>query len=120
MAPEEREQQRADVRAVHVGVGHEHDAVVAKLVDAERLAEPAAERHDQVLDLLVAEDLVGPRLLDVEDLAAQRQDRLVAALARLLGGAACGQSLDDEDLAVRRVALAAVDQLAGQRRRLEQ
>jgi hypothetical protein len=30
---EERQQQRADVRAVDVGVGHDDDAVIAQLVD---------------------------------------------------------------------------------------
>ena len=37
-------------------------------------------------------------LLDVEDLAAQRQHRLRVAVAALLGRAAGGVALDDEDL----------------------
>ncbi len=36
LAVEEREQQRADVRAVHVGVGHDDDPAVAQLGDVER------------------------------------------------------------------------------------
>ena len=32
---EERQQQRADVRSVHVGVGHDDDLVVAQLGDVE-------------------------------------------------------------------------------------
>jgi hypothetical protein len=35
LAVEEGQQQRADVRAVHVGVGHDDDAVVAQLGDVE-------------------------------------------------------------------------------------
>jgi hypothetical protein len=35
---EERQQQRADVRAVDVGVGHDDDAVVAQLVEVELVA----------------------------------------------------------------------------------
>ena len=35
---EERQQQRADVRAVDVGVGHDDDLVVAKLVELELIA----------------------------------------------------------------------------------
>ena len=38
LAVEEGQQQRADVRAVDVGVGHDDDAVVAQLVDVEVLA----------------------------------------------------------------------------------
>jgi hypothetical protein len=45
---EEGQQQRADVRAVHVGVGHDDDAVVAQLVDVEVFAADAgAQRGDQ-------------------------------------------------------------------------
>ena len=62
-----------------------------------------------------AEHLVEARPLDVEDLAAQRQDRLVGAVARLLGRAAGGIALDEEQLALRRIALLAVGELAGQR-----
>ena len=42
---EEREQQRSDVRAVHVGVGHDDDAVIPHLGEIELLhADSAAER----------------------------------------------------------------------------
>ena len=57
---------------------------------------------------------VEPRALDVEDLAAQRQDRLDAAVAALLGRAAGAVALDDEQLGLGRVALLAVGELAGQ------
>ena len=47
LAVEERQQQRADVRAVDVGVGHDDDAVVAELRDVEVFgADAAAERGD--------------------------------------------------------------------------
>ena len=82
---EEREQQRADVRAVDVRVGHDDDAVIAQLVGVVLvLAEAGAERRDQRDDLLRAHELVEARALDVEDLAAQRQDRLELAVAALL------------------------------------
>ena len=58
--------------------------------------------------------LVEARLLDVEHLAAQRQDRLELAVAALLGGAAGGIALDEVELAQRRVLLLAVGELAGQ------
>ena len=49
---EERQQQRADVAAVDVGVGHDDDAVVAELVDVLVFADAAAERGDQRGDQL--------------------------------------------------------------------
>ena len=58
-------------------------------------------------------------LLDVDDLAAQRQHRLGVAVAALLGRAAGGVALDDEQLGQARVADRAVGELAGQGRVLE-
>ena len=74
-----------------------------------------AERGDQRADLLRREHLVEARPLDVEDLAAQRQHRLVLAVAALLGRAAGRIALDDEEFGLGRVALLAVGELAGQR-----
>src|SRR4051812_5409947 len=116
---EEGQHERPDVGPVHVGVGHDDDLVVAGLLDVELLADPGADRGDQRLDLLVREHLVDAVLLDVDDLAAQRQDRLGVAIAPLLGRAAGGVALDDEDLGERGIAHRAVGQLAGQRRVLE-
>ena len=50
---EEGQQQRADMRAVDVRVGHDDDLVVAQLLDVEVVAPDAgAERGDQRADLL--------------------------------------------------------------------
>ena len=98
--------------AVHVGVGHDDDPVVAQLREVEALADAGAEGDDQRPDVLAREDLVEPRLLDVEELAAERQDRLEAAIAALLGGAAGRVALDEVELAAGRVPLLAVGELA--------
>ena len=120
LAVEERQQQRADVRAVDVRVGHDDDAVVAQLLDVEVLgADAAAERRDHRLDFVGAEHAVEPRALDVQDLALDRQDRLEAAIAALLGRAAGRLAFDDVDLGLRGIALLAVGQLAGQRAAVE-
>src|SRR6185295_10876374 len=63
--------------------------------------------------------LVDPRLLDVEDLAAQRQDSLCRTVAALLGRAASGVALHDEQLGERGVLDRAVRELARQRGALE-
>ena len=108
------------MRSVHVRVGHDDDAVIAELRDVEVvLADAAAERGDHRADLLAAEHLVEARLLDVQDLALDRQNRLEAAVAALLRAAAGRFALDDVDLALRRIALLAVGELAGQRRAVE-
>src|SRR5207247_2570382 len=67
---EEGEDQRADVRAVDVGVRHDDDAVVADAGDVELVADPGADRGDHRLDLVVRENLVDPVLLAVDDLSA--------------------------------------------------
>ena len=125
LAEEECQQQCADMRAVDVGVRHDDDAVVAQLADIEaalfRLAPPDAGAHrgDERADFGRAQHAVEPRALDVEDLALQRQDRLVFAVSPLLGGAAGRVTLDDEEFAFRRVPLLAIRQLARQCRDIE-
>ena len=65
------------------------------------------------------EHLVEARLLDVQDLALERQDGLEAPVAPLLGRAAGRVALDDVDLAERGIALLAVGELARQRAAVE-
>src|SRR3546814_3573939 len=47
LAIEEGQEQRADMRAVDVGVGHDDDLVIAQLVDREFVADAGAERLDR-------------------------------------------------------------------------
>jgi hypothetical protein len=127
LAVEEGQQQGADVRAVHVGVGHDDDAVVAQLGDVEvvvaggaaGLADAGAQGGDQREDFIAGQQLFVAGFFHVQDLAAQRQDRLELAVAALLGGAAGGVALDDVDLAQRGVFFLAVGQLAGQAHAVE-
>ena len=109
LAEEEGEQQRADMGAVHVSIGHDDDLVVAHLFDVELvLADARAQSHDQRADLLGAEHAVKAGALDIEDFAAQRQDRLVLPRAAALGRAAGAVTLDDEDFGLGRIALLTV------------
>ena len=80
---------------------------------------PQPERRDQRADLRRGEHLVEARALDVQDLALQRQDRLRAAVATLLRGAAGRIALDDKELRERRILFLAVCELAGQPRDVE-
>ena len=101
--------------AVHIGVRHDDDAVVAQLVGVELfLADAATQRRHDRADFGRAQHLVEARLLHVEDLALQRQDRLVLAVASLLRRAARGISLHEVQLRQGRVLFLAIRELAGQ------
>ena len=102
------------MRAVDIGIGHDHDLVIARLGDVPLLREAAADRRDERADLGVREHAVHARLLDVEHLATQRQDGLRAAVASRLGGTTGGVALDEVDLALGGIAARAVAQLARQ------
>ena len=103
------------MRAVHVGIRHQDDLVVAELRDVELLgADAGAHRRDQEPDLLMREHLVVARLLGVDHLAPERQDRLDPAVAALLRRAAGRVALHEEELPRRGIPLGAVRQLAGQ------
>src|SRR6185312_978848 len=86
---EERQQQRADVRAVDIRVGHDDDLVVTELFGLEIVfADTSAHRRNQRADFFVAQHAVITGLFDIENLALERQDSLETAVAALLGRAA--------------------------------
>ena len=104
LAEEKGQQQGQDVGAVHVGIGHDDDAVVAELGDIEVvLADAGAQGRDQGADLLGGDHLVETGLLHVEDLSLERQDRLEFPVPSLLGRAAGGITLDQVEFAQGRV-----------------
>ena len=113
------------MRAVHVGIGHDDDPAVAQLGDIEtafvlavailfRFADAGADGRDHRLDFGVLEDLIVARFLDVDQFAANRQNRLVTPVASLLGGAAGRIAFDDVKLGQFRIALGTIGQFAGQ------
>ncbi len=118
-AVEESQQQGANVRTVDVGVGHQDDLVVADALDVEMslvagALDAGADGGDHRPDLVVLERLLQVGLLDVQDLAAQRQNGLEAAVAPLFGRAAGRVALDDEELGFFGLFGLAVGQFAGQ------
>ncbi len=78
-----------------------------------------SERHDQGADFVAGEHLVEPGFFHVEDFALERENGLILAVASLLGRTAGRISLDDVELAQRRIFLGTVGQLAGQRASVE-
>src|SRR6266487_3271150 len=114
VAEEEREEEGRDVLAVHVRVGHRDDLVISDLREVELVADPGANGGNERPNLLVLKHLVESRLLDVQDLPAQREDGLELAPAPLFRGPSRAWALHDENFRLRRVALLAVRELAGE------
>ena len=77
-------------------------------------APSTSEGRDHGLDLRVRVDLLFSRLLNVQDLAAQRQDGLCLTVPGILGAAAGGIALHDEDLASAGIFGGAVGEFSGQ------
>ena len=119
IAEEEGQQQRPDVAAVDIGIGHDDYLVVTQLCEVEVLAQSGAEGGYDGVEFVVAVYLLLADLLDVEHLAPEREYGLEAAVAAAGGGAACAVALDDVELGEGRVALVAVSQFAGEGGALE-
>ena len=62
---EEGQQQGTDVGAVHIGIGHNDDLVIAQLFQVEVVSDAGAQSGDDGGQLVVAVYLVGTGLLDV-------------------------------------------------------
>ena len=114
---EEGQQQRTDVRAVDVRIGHDDDAVITQFVRVVLVTpNAAAQRGDKRRYFLRREHFVEARLLNVEDFTLQRQDCLVLTVTALLRRTARGVPFHKVQFRERRVAFLAVSQLAWQTR----
>ena len=114
VAEEEGQQEGADVGAVDVGVGHEDDLAVAGGLQVKGASAAGADHLDDGRALDVAQHVGLGGLLHVEDLAADRQERLELGVAGVLGGPQGGVALDDEQLRGGDVVAAAVGELGRQ------
>ncbi len=113
IAEEEGEHQGADVRAVHIGIGHDEHFVIPQLGDIKLFSDAAAQSQHHRHQLVVAIDAVGAGLFHVEHLAPQWEDGLNGRVTAHLGRAACRIALDDEDLGTGGVFFTAVRQFSG-------
>ena len=99
---------------VDIGIGHQDDLVVPKLGEVELIVDSGAQGGDDGLDFGVLQHPVDAGLLDVDDLAAQWQDRLEHRVAAALSRAAGRVTLHHIQLALLGIGGTAVGQLAGQ------
>ena len=115
-AVQESQKQGVDVGTIDIRIRHQDDLVVAQLRDVEvvavALGEAAAEGVDHGLDLSIGKHLIHRRLLDIQDLTTEWQDRLGLTVTAGLCRAARRITLDDEDLTLLRILRDAVRELA--------
>jgi len=123
LTAEKGQKKRADVGAVHIGIGHDDDAAVAQLRDvegsfllflAERGTDAGADGGDESLDFGVLKNFVEAGFLDIDDLALDGKDGLETPVAALFGGSTGRVAFDHIELGEIGVALGAVRQLAGE------
>ena len=121
VAEEKSQQQRADVRAVHIGVRHDHDAAVADFFGVHlRLAGlEAADGRVERGDFLRGQRLGAVGLFHIQNFSAQGQNRLKGAGAPLLRRAAGRVALHQKQLAFGRILFLTIRQFAGQAGRVE-
>ena len=86
---EEGQQKRGDMGAVHIRVSHKDDFVVPQVFKGECVQYACAEGGNHGLNFRVGADSVQGRLLHIEYLAPEGENRLVFAASGQLGGSAC-------------------------------
>ena len=96
---EERQQQRANMASVNIGIGHADDFVIAELGFVKIRIHARTERGYHAFDFRIAENFVQTGFFNVQNLSAQRKDGLKMPVASFLGGTACGVALNDEQFA---------------------
>ena len=117
---EEGQQQRADMRAINVGISHDNDAVVSQLVWIKFiLADAAPQGGDQGADFCRAQHFIESRLFNIENFALQRENGLKPTVSTLLRRATSRIPLDQIQFTQGGISLLTISQLAGQPRNIQ-
>ncbi|MBG9885522.1 hypothetical protein ABE10_02745, partial [Bacillus toyonensis] len=98
VSEEQGQQERPDVGAVDVRIAHEDDLPVPRRGQVEGTTGPRPDDLDDRRAFGVRKHVADRGLLHVEDLAPDRQQRLILAVSRVLGRAERRITLDDEEL----------------------
>ena len=96
---EEGQQQRSDVGAVNVGIGHDNDLMITEFFHIKIFRNACTKGCDHISDFFGIQDSVQSCLFNVQDLTAQRQDRLCFRVSCLDGRTARGITFDNVDFA---------------------
>ena len=112
----ECQQQCANVRPVDISVGHDDDFMIPQLVRIKIIAaNRGAKRCNQSANFLASQHSVKARPLNVQNLAAQRQNCLIFTVSPLFGRATRRVTFDDEKFSFCRIALLTIRQFTWQR-----
>jgi len=85
MAIEEGQEQRPNMGSIHVGVGHDDDAMITEFLNiVVFFADAGSQRGDENPDLFIGQHLIETGLLNIEDLPFNREDRLDRTIPALL------------------------------------
>jgi len=118
IAEEERHNQRVDVRAIDVGIGHDDNFLITQLVYVGFLTvfavytEADTQSLNDIVYFIAFECLVPHGFLYVKNLTAQRQDSLESTVTSLFCRTTGRVTLDEEQFAFFRVLAGAVGQFA--------
>ena len=120
LAIEEREQQRADVAAINVGVGQDNHFVITGFAHIKLVvADATTDGSDQRLNFGVLQHFVEACALDIENFSANWQDRLRSWFACVYCCAAGRVAFNDKQFGFAGVGAGAVFQLVGHTRARE-
>src|SRR5678815_3108935 len=90
IAIDESKYQRGNMTAVYVGIGHDNELMITKLIQIQGLwifwcPNSHSERSEHISDFFVFIYLMFHRLLYIQNFSAQRQDSLEASITTLFG-----------------------------------
>ena len=71
--------------SIHIRISHDDDLVIADFADVKILLNSSTQCGDDRTDFITGEHLVHPGFFNIENLALQRQDRLITPISSLLG-----------------------------------
>ena len=109
---EKGQQQSPDMGSINIGVCHDDDSAVAKLLGIEFRSNRGSECRDDGFDFVVRKHAIKSSLLHIQNLASKGKDGLITTIPSLLRGASCRVALDQVQFALVRVFLLTVCQLS--------
>ncbi len=108
VAIEERQQQRTDMRAIDIGIGHDDDFIVPALGNIEFFANTRSKSSNHRPDFIIGQYLIEPCLFHIDNFATERQDSLEAAIPALLCTAAGRITFDQINFRLIRILFRAI------------